>query len=128
MALHGTGTTPPSVACVPSSPSVPVEPLVPDYGGGCLSSLLPALSAPVGERPAWLPAPARGAGQVVLLVLDGLGWRQLVALAAVAPVLTSMVGGPITSVAPTTTAAALTSIAGGAAPGSHGVVGYRIHV
>ena len=39
-----------------------------------------------------------------------------------------MVGGPITSVAPSTTATALTSIATGLTPGEHGVVGYRVAV
>ncbi|MST34615.1 PglZ domain-containing protein, partial [Acidimicrobiaceae bacterium USS-CC1] len=52
-------------------------PTLPDYGGACLSSLVPALLAPPGERPGWLPAPVAAARQVVLLVLDGLGWRQL---------------------------------------------------
>jgi hypothetical protein len=37
-----------------------------------------------------------------------------------------MDGGPITTVAPTTTVTALTSIATGATPGEHGLVGYRI--
>ena len=39
-----------------------------------------------------------------------------------------MVGGPITSVVPTTTATALTSIALGVDPAAHGVVGYRVRV
>ena len=40
----------------------------------------------------------------------------------------AMAGGPITTVAPSTTAAALTSITTGLPPGAHGVVGYRIRV
>jgi predicted AlkP superfamily pyrophosphatase or phosphodiesterase len=39
-----------------------------------------------------------------------------------------MVGGPIASVVPSTTATALTSIATGMTPGVHGVVGYRVAV
>ncbi len=35
------------------------EPLRPDYGGASLDGLVPGLMAPPGERPAWLPAPAR---------------------------------------------------------------------
>jgi hypothetical protein len=42
--------------------------------------------------------------------------------------LSSLAGGPITTVAPTTTSTALTSIATGLTPGEHGVVGYRINV
>jgi hypothetical protein len=103
------------------------EPVLPDYGGACLSSLAPALAARHLEPPRWLPEPAHGARQVVLLVLDGLGWQQLGA-AALTPTLASGQGGPITSVAPTTTATALTSITTGRPPSEHGVVGYRVAV
>jgi len=40
----------------------------------------------------------------------------------------AMAGGPITTVAPSTTAAALTSITIGAPPATHGVIGYRLRV
>jgi len=85
------------------------------------------LAAP-GERPAWVPAPAGTAAQVVLLVLDGLGWSQLRERPALATQLSGLAGGPITSVAPTTTASALTSISLSAPPAAHGVVGYRVQV
>jgi len=62
----------------------------------------------------------------VLLVLDGLGWEQLQERRALAATLCSMAGGPITTIVPSTTAAALTSITTGLAPGEHGIVGYRI--
>jgi predicted AlkP superfamily pyrophosphatase or phosphodiesterase len=39
-----------------------------------------------------------------------------------------MSGGPITTVAPSTTATALTSIATGLTPGEHGLVGYRFDI
>jgi hypothetical protein len=39
-----------------------------------------------------------------------------------------MTGGAITTVAPSTTAAALTSLTLGCPPGEHGLVGYRMHV
>ena len=65
---------------------------------------------------------------VVLLVLDGLGWEQLQERRHLAPTLSALVGGPITSVSPSTTATALTSIATGLTPGVHGVVGYRVAV
>jgi hypothetical protein len=89
---------------------------------------VPALLAPPPRHQPWLPEPVRAAGQVVLLVLDGLGWDQLQERPSVAPFLTSMVGGPITSVAPTTTATALCSIVLGMRPCQHGVVGYRMRV
>jgi hypothetical protein len=42
------------------------------------------------------------------------------------PVLAAMDGGPITTVVPSTTSTALTSIATGLAPAHHGVLGYRM--
>jgi len=101
-------------------------PVLPDYGGACLSSVVPALSAGDDAVPSWLPEPVRGARQVVLLALDGLGWRQLRQESAQAPTLCSGSGGPATSVVPTTTATALTSLTTGRVPAEHGVVGYRI--
>ncbi|MGB8858925.1 MAG: alkaline phosphatase family protein [Ilumatobacteraceae bacterium] len=75
-----------------------------------------------------MPAEAATAAQVVLLVVDGLGWEQLQDRRSLAPMLASMSGGPITSVAPSTTATALTSIATGLTPGEHGIVGYRMEM
>jgi hypothetical protein len=104
------------------------SPVLPDYEGANLAGLLPALSLPPGERPAWLPATLATAEQVVLLVVDGLGWLQLQERSALAPCLSSMQGGPITSVVPSTTATALTSITVGEPPARHGVVGYKLAV
>ena len=70
--------------------------------------------------------PVAGADQVVLLVLDGLGEEQLRDRRSLAPVLTGGVGGPITSVAPSTTACALTTLVTGRTPAEHGVIGYRL--
>jgi hypothetical protein len=104
-------------------------PVVPDYGGACVSEVVPAILGRAGrERPGWLPEPLHRAAQVVLLVVDGLGWEQLQQRRHLAPTLASMAGGPITTVAPSTTATALTSLATGAPPAVHGVVGYRLRV
>jgi len=62
----------------------------------------------------------------VLLVLDGLGAEQLRERSVLAPVLTSGAGQAITTVAPSTTACALTSLVTGRTPAEHGVVGYRV--
>jgi hypothetical protein len=128
----------------PGAPS----PLLPDFGGACLTGVVPALlgqlygdsenragsgsgngsGAGSGGRslPAWMPESVASAEQVVLLVLDGLGWEQLGTRRALAPTLDGAAGGPITSVAPSTTACALTSLATGCPPAAHGVVGYRV--
>jgi predicted AlkP superfamily pyrophosphatase or phosphodiesterase len=73
-----------------------------------------------------MPAPVESARNVVLLVVDGLGWHQLQAHKQFMPTLSSMVGAAITTVAPTTTVTALTSITTGLAPGEHGMMGYRM--
>ena len=107
-------------------------PRKPDYAGACVTNIVPSILGPRGtsELPSFFPDLVRGARQVVLLVIDGLGWHQLrdrvSADASVAPTLASMQGGPITTIAPTTTVTALTSISTGATPGEHGLVGYRI--
>jgi predicted AlkP superfamily pyrophosphatase or phosphodiesterase len=107
----------------------PEPPRLPDYGGACIVNVARALLEPdSGPPPPWLPAPAAHAEQVVLLLLDGLGWEQLDARRALAPTLAAMTGGPITTVLPTTTSTALTSLSTGQAPGEHGVIGYRIAV
>src|SRR5687767_13694440 len=91
------------------------QPTVPDYGNACIDQVVATVlrNGPhhdASPPPFWLPTPAVGASQVVLLVLDGLGWAQLQDRPGLAPTMTAMTGGPITTVAPSTTAAALTSI------------------
>ncbi|MGH9184217.1 MAG: alkaline phosphatase family protein, partial [Acidimicrobiales bacterium] len=103
-------------------------PLLPDYGGACITNVVPALLEHRQDVLDLIPEPARNADRVVLLLLDGLGWEQLCERRHLAPTLSAMAGGPITSVLPTTTATALTSLTTGCPPGEHGVVGYRMHV
>ena len=100
--------------------------MLPALDGASVAGLVPALFGRVDDS--WIPETARGAASVVVLVLDGLGWTAVQDHAAEVPRLTAMQGGPITTVAPSTTATALTSIATGLAPAQHGVVGYRMLV
>ncbi|MGH9097505.1 MAG: alkaline phosphatase family protein, partial [Acidimicrobiales bacterium] len=118
----------------PLSPGSP-DPIFPDYRGACLSTLVPALLSgsaggnhQVARSPDWLPTPAREARQIVLLIVDGLGWQQLISRSHLAPTLNGAAGieRSITSVTPTTTACALTSIATGRPPSDHGLLGYRL--
>ncbi len=112
------------------------DPVLPDYGGACISSLTPVLRQVVSESsvrsdmdiPDWLPAPAREANQIVLLLLDGFGWERFMSERERLPTLGSAACSRITSVVPTTTATALTSISTGLPPAVHGVVGYRLVV
>ncbi len=109
------------------SVSAPPIPVLPTYHGPNVRGIIPSLLGPTAwsEAPDWIPEPVRAARQVVLLVLDGLGWEQLLDHQRRAPTIASLTGGPITTVAPTTTATALSSIATGLTPGEHGIVGYR---
>jgi hypothetical protein len=111
------------------SAAVTPEPLLPDYAGACVRGIVPALLGPGDWRaslPAWMPIPVGAAEQVVLLVLDGLGWEQLDQHRDLLPTLGALAGGPITTVAPSTTATALSSIATGLTPAEHGLLGYRM--
>jgi hypothetical protein len=106
------------------------HPVLPDYGGACVHNIVPVLVD--GRRrqapPAWMPTPVEGARQVLLVVIDGLGWEQLQDRLALAPTMEGMTGRSVHTVVPSTTATALTSLATGLTPGEHGVVGYRIDV
>ena len=105
----------------------PREPVLPAYGGGCVADIVPAILEPGRDAPPGpLPAEVLEARAVVMLVLDGLGAEQLATRQRVAPTLHEMHASTITTVAPSTTASALTSIATGVGVGEHGIVGYRI--
>ena len=106
---------------------------MPRYGNGALTDVMPwilgaSLSSSVSSSriPNWMPAHDASVRQRVVLLVDGLGHHQLRERTALAPTLTAMRGSVITSVAPTTTATALTSLSTGMTPGEHGIVGYRM--
>jgi hypothetical protein len=104
----------------------PGEPVAPAPDGASVASLVPAFVG--GVAAPWLPEVVRGADAVVLLVLDGLGWSALREHARAMPVMSSMEGGPLTTVVPSTTSTALTSITTGLAPAQHGLLGFRMVV
>jgi hypothetical protein len=104
-------------------------PIIPDYAGANVRGIVPAILGPASWTsglPSWMPEPVRNARSIVLLVLDGLGWDQLQDHRELLPTVASMVGGPIHTVAPTTTATALSSITTGLTPAEHGLIGYRM--
>lgn len=116
-------------------PAGDVAAVRPCYDGPGVSSIVPALlgAGPIGVSGAdpgmgWFPEPAREVPTVVLLVLDGLGWDAVNEHRDRLPSLGALEGGPIPTVVPSTTAAALTSIATGVAPSEHGLIGYRVRV
>jgi hypothetical protein len=96
----------------------------PDYSGPNVTGVVPAL---LGVRPVeWMPEPVAGARATVLLVLDGLGWAARERFPDRLPELRAFRGGPVSTVVPSTTPAALTSITTGLPPSRHGITGFRI--
>jgi hypothetical protein len=88
-----------------------------------LADVSPSAAAAIGI-PGFTDTLGLGAcRQVVVCLVDGLGWTSLQEHAADAPVLASMAGGAIRAVFPTTTPVGLGSLGTGLLPGAHGLVG-----
>lgn len=111
----------------------PARPPLPAFGGGSLADLLPAVldSLGVGKgEPGRMGLAA--ARRVCVVLVDGLGMNALRAHPRETPFLSSLLGSPasraITSVFPTTTPIALTSLGTGLPPGEHGVTGLLIRL
>lgn len=91
-----------------------------------LTRVVPEVLASLHGQGDWFPT----ATSAVVVVVDGLGARNLAARAGHARFLAEAGGRKDTarSVFPSTTAASLTSLWTGAPPGEHGLVGYRVRV
>ncbi len=102
----------------------------PDYRGGSIVNLMTTIVDGLGGAPSPYPA-LRGLDgdigtavrNVVLLVVDGLGYHYL-ERAEHARALRHHLRGPITSVFPPTTATAITSFLTATAPQQHGLTGW----
>ncbi len=117
-------------------PAWPAEFVLPRYDGRSIANV-PATIAAILETPfaglppleeaLWRPV-AGGAKRVVLLIIDALGWNLLqLAQAELAALLgQTAVFEPITSVFPSTTVAALSSLWTGVAPAQHGLIGFHL--
>ena len=103
-----------------------MNPLIPDPNGASITGIVPALLR--GPYPAWFPEGLGDARSVVLLLIDGLGWNALSERRPSLPNLRSMTGGPVSTVVPSSTAPALTSLTTGAPPSVHGILGTRMLV
>lgn len=112
-----------------SGPATVDLPAGPDYAGRSLSQVLPSAVASLGvpgwQNPLGLP-PAR---RVIVVMVDGLGSALLKRFAGHAPFLKSAQAAHsqvLHASFPTTTAASLSSLGTGLAPGEHGLVGYEV--
>lgn len=101
-------------------------PVLPRYEASSIGDVLPSLSGRFGlpgfDDVLELPASDR----YVILLVDGLGTAQLQTSGDAAPHLAALFpdAATLTSVAPSTTATALTSLGTGLGPGQHGIAGY----
>jgi hypothetical protein len=104
---------------------MPDTPVLPAYGTRSLAELMPSLLAALGSAGEASPLSIPSASRICLLLIDGLGARQLAAHRADAPFLTSLLDGaePLTAGFPSSTPVSLSSLGTGAAPGAHGIVG-----
>jgi hypothetical protein len=102
----------------------------PRYGTASLADVLPSALAVLGVpgTPDVLGLRARldGVRRIAVLLVDGLGARQLPLAAGVAPVLAGLPRLTLTSGFPSTTPVSLVTLGAGAAPGAHGVLGFTL--
>ncbi|HET6447341.1 MAG TPA: alkaline phosphatase family protein [candidate division Zixibacteria bacterium] len=110
--------------------------IAPDYSGSTIANIPATISSllnaefaglPPLLEPLWKPMDGR-VKRIVLLLLDSFGWSLLQQHRAELDWLVQRadVSGRITSVFPSTTVAALSSLWTGYAPGQHGLVGLRL--
>lgn len=104
----------------------------PDYRGASIVNLMSSLLLGLGGRSTLYPdlhlLPAETVAQadhVVLLIIDGLGYHQL---QRQGNALKFYLQGFITSVFPTSTAPAITTLMTGVAPQQHGVTGWFMYL
>lgn len=126
-------------------PVVGIDVPVPAYSGRSLpnvmSTAIEAAGRPPDGEPALLPPLEKGLdpfggraaeGPVVVFLVDGLGWgsfREVAGGSATGvPPSWAERARPLTSVFPTTTTVALTSLSTAESPGRHGIVGHRMYL
>jgi hypothetical protein len=129
---------------LPGLPTLPSEFVVPDYDGGSIANLPGQVSAWLGAGPygsgglhaEWLhPTGAGGLDEpvtrVVMVLVDALGYQRFRGLLGEPGSAWDWLArrgllAPLTSVFPSTTTAALTSLSSGLPPGRHGMLGYEL--
>ncbi len=95
----------------------------PRYGGGSIADVVGSVCDGLAVPGAWDLLDLGPGDRSVILLIDGLGHRQLADHADLAPFLTCQQRSVLTSVTPSTTPVALTSLGTGLPPGQHGLVG-----
>ncbi len=100
----------------------------PGYPHGTIADVLPgclkALGASGFTDRLDLAGQLEGVRRVAVLLVDGMGWHQLPAMARYAPGVCALPTRRITSGFPSTTPTSLVSLATGVWPGSHGILAF----
>lgn len=101
---------------------------LPNYKDGSIVNLMSSISKAFGAKSSYkelkiLPAKELKSKNIVLIVIDGLGYEYLKAKGKNTIFMQNLAGN-ITSVFPATTASAITSFATGMAPKEHGITGW----
>ncbi|HNC62198.1 MAG TPA: alkaline phosphatase family protein, partial [Rhodocyclaceae bacterium] len=106
--------------------------MLPDYDGGSILNLIASIGRTCGGRfPDYAPlslVPEHSfarARRLLLIVIDGLGDALLREAGQGTRLAAHRVGG-LTSVFPSTTAAAVTTLMSGLAPAAHGLTGWHM--
>lgn len=105
---------------------------LPDYAGGSIVNLMASIEKAFGGSPAYpelrlLPAKGIRTKGVILLVLDGLGYRWLMRHGK-RSALARHLRGSMTSMFPSTTATCVTTFATGVAAQQHAITGWFMHL
>ena len=111
---------------------------MPSPAAGSICDVLPAAAALLGAPGATdslgLAESVGPVDRVAVVLVDGMGWHLLPELADDAPLLASVLAGDtgrlseLTCTFPSTTPSSLVSLATGARPGEHGVLGFTLNV
>src|SRR5207247_10966465 len=110
--------------------------ICPDYEGYCITNIAPLIQQNFGLAESAPPALTRFLGrryrQVVLLIIDALGYRLLQRCIEDTPSLARVLERgehvPLTTTFPSTTTVALTAIYTGLPPAGHGVTGHNMFI
>lgn len=112
----------------PMSIPLPRDAVLPDFADGGLLGLARGLRAWLAGKESGALLATGGARTIVLLVIDGLGDALLQRFSAgTAGALLAHRAGRLTSVFPSTTASAVTTLHTGLSPAEHGLTGWHIH-
>lgn len=113
----------------PTATDRPAHPAPPRFGSASVAEVFPSAIAAVTGDPTddriGLPAGTRA---VIVLVVDGLGRRNLDGAAGHAPTLAAADGPTFDAPFPSTTAVSLTTLGTARPPGEHGLTSYSVAV